>query len=109
MNDTVRVADTIGLPTMAGSVDVMRSRFFPEQLSYQAAMTKAAFLRTIRILKGPSDKLIEKVFGRVQVARIPYATAQRLIDVLWTAINFGRMRFPSPSSFLQPGFNEFLG
>jgi hypothetical protein len=106
MNDTVRVADTIGLPTMAGSVDVMRSRF-SRAVELSSSYDEAAFLRTIRILKGPSDKLIEKVFGRVQVARIPYATAQRLIDVLWTAINFGRMRFPSPSSFLQPGFNEF--
>jgi tetratricopeptide (TPR) repeat protein len=106
MNDTVRVADTIGLPTMAGSVDVMRSRF-SRAVELSSSYSEAAFLRTIRILKGPSDKLIEKMFGRIQVARMPYATAQRLIDVLWTAINFGRMRFPSPSSFLQPGFNDF--
>ncbi len=106
MNDTLKLADTIGLPIMAGSVDVLRSRL-SRAVELSTSYDEAALLRTIRILKGPSDNLIEKLFGRVEVARMPFATVQRLIDVLWTAITFGRMRFAASGSLHRPGFNDF--
>jgi tetratricopeptide (TPR) repeat protein len=106
MNDTLRLADIIGLPTMAGSVDVMRSRL-SRAVELSTGYDEGGLLRSIRIIKGPSDNLIEKVFGRVQVARMPFATVQRLIDVSWAAINFGRMRFATTAGFHQPGFNDF--
>jgi hypothetical protein len=106
MNDTLRLVDEVGLPTMAGSVDVLRSRL-SRAVELSTSYDEGELLRAIRILKGPSDKLIEKVFGRVQVARMPFVTVQRLIDILWAAINFGRMRFATTGSFHQPGFNDF--
>jgi hypothetical protein len=106
LNDTLKVADTVGLPTTVGSVDVMRSRV-SRAIELSSHHDETTFLRTIRILRGPSDKLIEIVFGRVQVARMPLATAKALIEILWRAIHFARTRFPSSTSFVRPGFNEF--
>jgi tetratricopeptide (TPR) repeat protein len=106
INDIARITEAVGLPTTAGSVDFMRARF-SRAVELSGLHDEASLLRTIRILTGSSDKLIEKVFGRVQVARMPSSTVQRLIDILWKAIDFGRTRFPSSDSHPHPSFKEY--
>jgi hypothetical protein len=106
LNDIARMADTIGLPIVAGSVDILRSRF-ARAIESSGRQDELSLLCTLRVLKAPSDKLMESAFGRVQVARTAISTVQKLIDLLWKAIDFGRARFPSLSSYPRPGFEEY--
>jgi hypothetical protein len=106
IHDTVRLTDIVGIPPIAGSVDVMRSRL-SRAVELSTSYDEADMLRVIRILSGPSDKLIEKAFSRIEVARMPFAAVQRLINVLRGAIDFGRERFAKLSSIPQSGHGNF--
>lgn len=94
--DVPRLADTVGLPAEAGSWNVMRSRL-SRAIELSVNFDEGDLLRVIRVLKSPSDALIEKAFGRIQVARMSLKTVESLIRKLRRAINFGRMRFVMPS------------
>ena len=106
MHDTVRLADIVGLPTIAGSVDVMRFRL-SRAVELSTSYDERELLSVIRVLDGPRDKLIESVFSRIEVARMPFSAVQKLLDLLWRAIDFGRARFGTPSRILQPGLGNF--
>ena len=92
VHDTQRLTDIIGLPTAVGSMDVMRSRF-SRAIELASSYDELGMMRAIRILGGSSDKSIENIFSRIAVARMPVATIEKLLDVLWRAIEFGRTQF----------------
>jgi hypothetical protein len=89
--DTLRLPERVGLPSTAGLVNVMRSRF-SQALELSDTWTEQDLLLGLRIL-GVSDKLIERLFGRIEVARMPLATVENLIRAIWKAVAFGRGRF----------------
>lgn len=89
--DTLRLAETVGLPAQAGPVNVLGSRLL-RGLELSDDWSEDDMLVGIRIL-GSSDKLIERMFGRIEAARIPLPTVEKLIEVLRRAITFGRPRF----------------
>ncbi len=108
--ETARLADAVGLPaeipTEGFTVDVMRSRL-SQTLELSESNEKKDLLRAIRVLGGPSDKLLEKTFGRIEVATIPRSTAEAVIDVLWRAIEFGRVHFVSSGANASCSFGNF--
>jgi tetratricopeptide (TPR) repeat protein len=106
VHDTQRLTDIIGLPTAVGSMDVMRSRF-SRAIELASSYDELGMMRAIRILGGSSDKSIENIFSRIAVARMPVATIEKLLDVLWRAIEFGRTRFGTSSSIPQHGHGNF--
>jgi hypothetical protein len=108
--DTARLADTVGLPaempTEGFTADVMRSRL-SQMLELSEGYGQHDLLRTIRVLGGQSDKLLEKTFGRIEVAKIPENIAEAVIDALWRAIEFERGRFVSSSARVSSPFSNF--
>lgn len=107
VHNTLRVMDIVGLPTTVGSVDVMRSRM-ARAVGLSISNNEGELLNVIRVLGGPSDRLIEQAFSRIEVARIPLPVVQKLIHILWEAIDFGRVRAAEQARVvLQPGLGNF--
>jgi len=103
--DTKRLMEIVGLPTVIGSADLMRFRL-SRLLKLSGQLEERDFILAIRVASGPSDKLIERVFSRVAVARMPGKTVLKLIRILWAAIDFGRTHF-GRSSTPRPGHCDF--
>lgn len=108
--DTAKLADRVGLPaemaTEAFTVDVMRSRL-SQTIELSDSCEKQDLLWTIRVLGGQSDKLLEKKFGRIEVAKMPQNTVEVVIDALWLAIKFGRSRVASSGARAPRPFGNF--
>ena len=105
-HNTTRLIDLVGLPTLIGSVDLMRSRL-SRTLELATRYDENGLLRVIRVLNSPSDKLIPKAFSRAEVARMPFSTVQRLIDTLWRDIAFARTRFGVSGNVTQSDHGNF--
>jgi hypothetical protein len=94
--DTLRLAEVVGLPSRAGFVSLMRSRFL-QALETSDNWTEQDLLLGARILDA-SDKLTERMFGRIEVARMPLATVKTLITAIRNAVSFGRGRLAAVGS-----------
>lgn len=102
----VRLAEVVGLPCVADHVDIMQSRLLrASELSN--AHDKRGLLTSIRVLGSDSDPLIEKRFGRIDVARMPMDIVKLLIERLWLAIDFGSQRFRQKSNEGKEVFDTF--
>lgn len=101
-----KLIDFVGVAMLAGTVDVMRSRF-SRTLELAANYGDSELLQVIWASNGTSNKLIERAFSRIAVARVPFNIVKKLIDALWSGIEFGRMRFGPSSKVSQPGNGNF--
>ncbi len=93
INDVLRVAAITGIPLEADNVNLFRSRL-AESLELLDSYDEGDLLLCIRACGSSSDRLLEAIFGRIQVARLPMDTVEHLIVRLSTAIDFGIARLP---------------
>ena len=91
LQDTLRLMDLVGIPPMAGSVDMMRSRL-ARALGLSSNYDQSQLLRIIRALGGASDKLLERTFSRIEIARMSSSTVEAQADTVRQGIQYGRAR-----------------
>jgi hypothetical protein len=97
MHETAKLADIVGLPLMLGFLDLMRSRF-ARALALSDRRDDGDLLRVIRALRSSSDKLVERAFSRIEIARMPLPVVQHLSESVWKGIDSCRVRHVSTSS-----------
>lgn len=104
--EMARLADFVALPGVADHVDIMSTRLVrASELS--DANNEGVLLTCIRVLRSHTDDIVEKRFGRINVARMPLDTVERLIARLWLTIDFGSQRFKYKSKDNQDRFDTF--
>jgi hypothetical protein len=87
-NDVRRCADVIGLPCRIGNADLMQSRFL-RVIEVSNSDDDRDLLFAIRVLGGPTDKVIEIVFNRIRIAQLSMMTVENVIEKLQQALLFG--------------------
>ena len=86
--DVIGLGDAVGLPADIGNVMIMRPRLL-KVIGLGSEKDEADLLLATRVLGGSSDRLIDNIFNRVRIARLPEPIISNIIEVLWKAIDFG--------------------
>jgi hypothetical protein len=89
-----QLLDRVGLPLQAGNVNVSRTRL-SDSLELLDSNDERDLYLYVRSLSSPSDRVLERRFGRIAVAQIPSEVVDHLVKTLWEAIDFGRRRLIS--------------
>ncbi len=105
-DEVVKLTDWIGLPAVMDHVDIMGTRLRRAADSH-FGRDLSGLLACIRVIHSHTDTLIEKRFGRIDVARMPYDTAASLSDYLWVSIEFGSHRLKQLDRDGKESFNLF--
>ncbi len=104
--EIARLADLIALPSKGEHVDVMGNRL-RRAVDLMDAHDEGGLLTCIRVLDSHTGDLVEKSFGRIEIARMPYEIVGRLVDHLWRTIEFGSHRFKHSDRDDQERFDTF--
>lgn len=87
-----RIVDIVGLPAQAQYYDIMGSRA-SRAAELSNTSSESDLLTCVRSLRDHEGDLMEKHFGRVEVARISAELVERISELLWDTIEFGIKRF----------------
>ncbi len=103
MESLVEVA---GIPTSNGFVDVMRSRLAS---AYEIAESRddGDLSAVIRLLSSPSDRLMNKVFNRIEIAKMPHSQINVLTKRLLKSIDHARAQIRVKSIPGRDDLSEF--
>ncbi len=104
--EITRLADLIALPIKGDHVDIMGNRL-RRAIDLLDTHDEDGLLTCIRVLHSHTDDLVEKRFGRIQIARMPYEIAGRLVDRLWRSVEFGSYLFRHKDKDGQERFDTF--
>lgn len=86
------VINNVGLPMSIDFVGLTAHRLI-RSLPLEGWDSASVFLRNIRVLSKSDEKVIDRHFGRIDVARIPADVISALIQPLRNSITFGSKRF----------------
>lgn len=101
-----RIAEVIGLPMIANHVDIFESHSSHAAELYDE-VDHSKILSSVRALRRHDEGLIEKRFGRINIARMPFDKIEEVSDCLWNAIEFFSKRFTRISNDGQERFDTF--
>jgi hypothetical protein len=94
-----RLADHIGLPLHANNVNVLTSRMErAETLGFPKS--EQDYLRILRIVQEGAEKLLERVFGRIQVAVLSEGMVMFLRRTVTRALEYSLARISTKRQFL---------
>lgn len=84
---TRRLADTVGLPINAGPHSFLETRLARAQDTIADA-NEALLWRTVSYIRSTDDDLMNRSFGRIQVAAMPTTLVDNLVNALCGAIDY---------------------